>query len=334
MTFDKKPFAAAALAMLAFTTQAAAGEAVEGAPSGQAPSAMPPLSLSLDTSGATTGLAGLTQVAQAETQDVNPVMRYFDGWFARVDAAQASQPSWMTPLATVTPRLEEEFRYDQFFQHQATGASITNIDGGKGLELIPTTTNEVILGVPAYEQRSVFKPASGWADDTFLLLKQRLLSANAANGDYIVTAFLSFTAPTGSTVFTQNAWVITPTIAAGKGFGPFDVQATIGAGLPVEHESTIGYAVATNVTFQYHVADYFWPEFEVNDTAWSGGERGGKNQIFLTPGVILGRFPIGWRAKFIVGLGYQFAVAPTLTREPALTPTYNHAWILTARVAF
>ncbi len=44
---------------------------------------------------------------------------YFAHWFDRVNEAQASQPHWITPLVTVTPRLEEEVRYDQYWQHQA-----------------------------------------------------------------------------------------------------------------------------------------------------------------------------------------------------------------------
>jgi len=54
-----------------------------------------------------------------------------------VDATQAEQPHWMTPIATTTPRLEEEFRYDQFFQKLGNGGTQDNFDGGKGLELIP-----------------------------------------------------------------------------------------------------------------------------------------------------------------------------------------------------
>jgi hypothetical protein len=39
--------------------------------------------------------------------------------------------------------------------------------------------------------------------------------------------------------------------------------------------------------------------------------------------------------KGIVGIGYQFAVMPSPTLlSPALTPTYDHAWLLTSRVAF
>ena len=60
----------------------------------------------------------------------------------------------MTPIATVTPRLEEEFRYDQTWQKLPTGARLDNFDSGKGLELIPARDIEVILGMPPYEERS------------------------------------------------------------------------------------------------------------------------------------------------------------------------------------
>src|SRR5579859_249829 len=40
----------------------------------------------------------------------NSIVGYFDNWFVRSDAAKASQPHWMTPLVTVTPRLEQEVR--------------------------------------------------------------------------------------------------------------------------------------------------------------------------------------------------------------------------------
>jgi hypothetical protein len=259
---------------------------------------------------------------------------YFANWFNRVEQAQASQPHWMTPIVTVTPRLEQELRYDQYWQNQGNGGALDTFGSGKGLELVPTTTNEVLINPPAYQERYNKKPASGWADAQFLVVKQRLLSANEQEGNYIVTAFLGVTAPTGTPAFTNRAWIITPTIAGGKGWGDFDIQATMGLPVPTAHTGTIGTSVATNVAFQYHLFNYFWPEFEINHTYWFGGLRGGKNQVFLTPGIILGRFEIYNRIKFIVGVGYQFSVAPPLTREPALTPTYDRAWILTTRLTF
>src|SRR5579859_7694770 len=174
---------------------AAAGPAA--APQADAGAVQGSLALSLPAVPQQTAQAGSgpssTGQVPADSRNSNDTSGYFGNWFARVDAAQASQPHWMTPLATVTPRLEEEYRYDQFYQHTGTGATIDNFGGGKGLELIPTETNEIILGVPPYEQRSNTKAAAqGLGDDPVLLIKQRLLSANEESGNYIVTAFLGF----------------------------------------------------------------------------------------------------------------------------------------------
>ena len=40
---------------------------------------------------------------------------YFSDWFQRSDQAKAEQPHWVTPIATVTPGLEQEVRYDQLW---------------------------------------------------------------------------------------------------------------------------------------------------------------------------------------------------------------------------
>jgi hypothetical protein len=258
----------------------------------------------------------------------------FDRWYDRVGVAQDSQPHWMTPLMTVTPRLEQEFRYDQYWEHTSTGADIGSFDSGKGLELIPTTTNEVILNLPPYDERTNKSPASGFGDWPVLLVKQRLFSANEEQGNYIVSAFLGVQAPIGAEAFTNHAWVITPTLALGKGWGDFDIQATIGAALPTAHSETIGTAVTSNVALQYHLGEYFWPEIEFNDTTWSGGARKGLNQLFMTVGMILGRFQVSEHGKVIIGSGYQFALSPDLVTAPALTPVYDHNWVISARLAF
>ena len=149
---------------------------------------------------------------------------YFAGWFDRVRRAQESQPHWITPVATVTPRLEEEIRYDIGWQQAGNGSHLTNYGLGKGLELIPTTSTELIFNIPPYEDRTIKKPAEGFGDDPIFVVKQRLLSANEQSGNYIVTGFLGVQAPTGIKAFTNHAWLVTPTLAAGKGWGDFDVQ--------------------------------------------------------------------------------------------------------------
>jgi hypothetical protein len=261
---------------------------------------------------------------------------FIANWLNTANQAQAMQPHWMTPLVTVTPRLEQEIRYDQFWEKRGDGSDLNIFDAGKGLELIPTLTNEILINPPAYQEKvNVGKPVSGWLDDQFLIVKQRLLTANEQEGNYIVTAFLGVTAPSGNEHFTNGAWIITPTIAGGKGWGDFDIQATSGIGIPTRNQSTFGTVWSTNIAFQYHLYEYFWPEFEINHTWWAtGNERGGKNQVFLTPGIMFGRFTIKDRIKFNIGVGYQGAVLPKYTVTSEQTPAYNHAWILSARLTF
>src|ERR1700746_1509400 len=88
---------------------------------------------------------------------------YFANWFNRVDKTQAEQPHWITPLATTTPRLEEEFRYDQLWQENAKGVTTDNYDGGKGLELIPFEKVEVIFNFPPHIDHN--SAASGTAGE-------------------------------------------------------------------------------------------------------------------------------------------------------------------------
>lgn len=145
----------------------------------------------------------------------DPFTNYFLTWYDRVHQAQATQPGWMTPLATVTPRLEEEFRYDQFFQERAGGAQTTVFDGGKGLEIIPTTSTELLINLPAYQDRTIQSVHQGTTDWNFLNIKQRLISAPADKGDYVVSVMFGATAPTGAPAFAtgalpQSPWVFTP----------------------------------------------------------------------------------------------------------------------------
>ena len=257
---------------------------------------------------------------------------YFANWFVRVSHTQAEQPHWITPLVTVTPRLEEELRYDQSFQSMQHGATLTNYGAGKGLELIPTEKTEVILGIPNYLSHE-FPGKKGKANrgtddfgDWTALVKYRLLSANEENGNYIVTAFMGFTAPTGPMGNSTGHAIFTPTVAFGKGWGDFDFQSTASVALPNGGLDRLGMPVAYNTAFQYHIDDYFWPELEVNYTWFPDGEHAGKNQVFLTPGLILGRFPIWERVKLIAGAGFQVAV----TKYAA----YHNSWIITGRVTF
>ncbi len=250
---------------------------------------------------------------------------YFADWFARVDKTKNEQPHWITPLATTTPRLEEEFRYDQLWQTNAEGITTDNYDGGKGLELIPFEKVEVIFNLPPYIAHNNPEDKNGWGDTAFLV-KYRLLSANEQHGNYILTAFLGWSVPTGSYKNGALHAVITPTIAYGKGLGDFDVQGTFGVALPTADTSIAGRNYLWNNTLQYRLFKEFWPEVELNSTFFQDGKNDGMKQNFATPGLVLGRYRLWNRVGFTVGGGYQIATTHFHTN--------NHNAILSIRFPF
>jgi hypothetical protein len=276
---------------------------------------------------------------------------FLQSWLAMVSATQAAQPSWMTPLITVTPRLEQEFRFDYYHQQNGTGSQgngqlIDNYGGpgGARVEFIPAYNVEAILAAPPYETASGPKGSGqGWGDWPSFLLKYRFLSANAQNGDYIVTGFFQMGDPLGAPAkISNNILTAQPTIAAGKGWGDFDIQTTLSTQIPVDALGVPGTTTAAtmtafgdpilwNTSFQYHFLEYFWPELEVNYEHWPNGEHVGLTQVLLTPGIIFGRFKIGQDSptrpiNLVVGAGYQFAVTSN--------PVTQNNFVGTVRVTF
>jgi len=245
---------------------------------------------------------------------------YFPDWFHRVDATQAAQPHWITPLFTVTPRLEEEFRSDITWTPTAEGNNL-NYGSGKGLELIPTKETEIILGPPPYQV-----PAGGpnGGGNIPLLLKYRIFAGNEEHGNYLVTAFLGGSIPAGR--YATEYGSITPTIAFGKGYRNFDFQSTIGWTIPTGGRQKSGTPVAYNTAFQYRVLRKLWPELETNITLWPNGKLVGEKQVFISPGLVAGRFHLWRRLGLSIGAGEQIAV----TRYHQ----YNHAPTLSVRFPF
>ncbi len=249
--------------------------------------------------------------------------------------ARASQPAWSSPLITTTAMLEQRVRFDVEQQHSGNGADTTELDGSRALDLIIGDSNEIQMAITPYEIRNIpgARSHSGFADGSVFRFEQRLASSPASGEDYVVTAWLQVQAPAGIQAFTNGAWVLQPTLAVGKGWGDFDVQATVGAVLPTSNVSTLGNQAQTNIAFQYHVGQLFWPELEVNWTYYGGGQRNGLNQIYLTPGMVVGRFDVDEALKFTFGVGYQTAISPDYRPKP-LTPAYDHAWLFTSRLSF
>jgi hypothetical protein len=253
-------------------------------------------------------------------------------WLNMVTRTQAAQPHWITPVNTTTPRLEQEFRYDVQWQTHNSGVTTDNYGVSKGLEIIPARNVEVILSVPPYVVNNPDSRNNGFGDWQFLV-KYRMAAGNEEHGNYILTAFYQMSFPTGQ--YHQGALspVITPTLAYGKGFKNFDVQGTLGYSLPTGNVSVIGHTLPWNNTFQYHIFKKFWPELEVNFNHFYGGNGSivptshpGKTSVYLTPGLVLGRFRVHNRLAFTAGGGFEIATT-------SFHPT-NHIPILSARLVF
>jgi len=278
------------------------------------------------------GLCLATCAFSATAQNSSTIQRYQ----ARVSATQAEQPHWVTPLVTVTPRLEQEFRTDFVHQFNTKGYGIWNYGNGKGLELIPEKHTEIIVNLPPFYNRS--NGASDGFGDISFLAKERIFSRNEENGNAIITAFLGASIPTGKNANGSCCAVVTPTLAVGKGFGNLDFTSTAGGSLPVSNSKGLGHTITWNNVAQYRlaktgVARFFWPEVETNTSFYKGGSNEGRIATFATPGMILGRIPLTHNASgkpgrlgLTLGAGEQIA----LTRYR----TYNHATVITARLPF
>jgi hypothetical protein len=65
---------------------------------------------------------------------------------------------------------------------------------------------------------------------------------------------------------------------------------------------------------------------EQNSTFWVDGPLTGDKQVFITPGIVIGPFPVAERLHVAFGAGVQIAVTEF--------HQYNHRWVLSLRFPF
>jgi hypothetical protein len=269
--------------------------------------------------------------SNGETQDPPSLATNASGndwvhrWLRRVDQARASQPHFVSPIITTHVMLVQQYRYDTSWQQDPSGGTVTsNYGASRGLEIIPATRLEVGISPPNYlaHQSSV---ADGFGDLAFQV-KFRAFSQPEGRGDYFVGFFFGGSLPTGSPPNSIGHTVLSPTLAAAKGIGHWDIQATLGANLPASGTNILGRAIVFNTAVDYKIKGRIWPMLEQNSVFWSGGALDGKKQVFLTPGLVLGSFPVAERLRFAIGIGVQIAVTEF--------HQYNHRWVLSLRFPF
>jgi hypothetical protein len=249
-------------------------------------------------------------VGHAQSASVPEDEGFWQPWFRRSDKVKDTQPHWVTPLVTTTPRLEQEFRSDVLWQQTQPGAPYSvNLGNSKGLELIPLSNVEIIVGVPPYIVHNSPTANDGFGDLRFLA-KYRLAAApETRSGGYIVTAFLDVSVPTGSAPNGQPKPIVTSTLAYGKGAGAFDLQGTIAIATPTSDVASLGRTYTWNNAFQYHLARRLWPQVEINAAWFDRGKNDGRHQVYITPGFLFGRTQLTPRLGLTVGAGVQIAVS-------------------------
>lgn len=253
---------------------------------------------------------------------------FFTRWEDRVRDTLSQQPSWPIPLVTASSGLLQVARTDFVRQIAPTGTDTWNYDNSKGINIVPWYRVEFDVLAPSYIQHnSKAKDGSG---DFSMLLKYRLAAGSESHGSYSISFALTGSLPTGSYKNGSLDATITPTLCAGKGFGKFDVQSSLGAILPAGDTSKLGRVVVWNTVGQYRVGKYFWPEIESNATFYHGGPNDGRVQNFVTPGLMLSKFKLERdprnRLALVVGAGMQIATSEF--------HSYNHGLVITTRMLF
>jgi hypothetical protein len=267
----------------------------------------------------------LSSAASLQAQD-----NFFARWEKRTTETQSKQPSWSVPLVAPYPMLIQVFRSDFTRQVTPTLTDTWNYGASRGLNLVPGFNSEFDFYYPPYIQHNAKGVKDGFGDVGFLG-KYRFLSANEKNGNYMLSAQVVATIPTGSYSNGSTDASVSPTLLGGKGFGNFDVISSLGGTLPTGDTIKLGRSVAWNTTAQYRVHKYIWPEVEDNATFYYGGKNDGKMQNLLTPGVTFSKFKFrpqvpSSRAAIAFGGGEQIATSHF--------HTYNHNLVLTGRLIF
>ena len=253
---------------------------------------------------------------------------FFKAWEDRVRATSARQPAWPVPVVSPSAVIVQLARTDFVHQYTSTHTETWNYGNGKGVNFIPFARTEFDINLPAYIQHNTPKVKDG-AGDFSVVAKYRMF-ARGEGGNYSTAVQMAFSVPTGSYKNGTAVSTITPTVIGGKGFGKLAVQSAIGGILPTSSVQTIGRTILWNSVAQYKVGKYLWPELEANASYYHGGPNDGRNQVFLTPGVIVSKIKLRQDPKdrlgLVLGGGMQIATSHY--------HSYNHSLVLTGRLTF
>src|SRR5664279_737543 len=253
----------------------------------------------------------------------------FSAWETRVRSTSAQQPGWAVPVITSSSGIVQLVRPELAHQYTPTHCLTVNYGNSKGFNFIPYYKTEIDVNLPPYIVHNNPKVRDG-AGDFSMLAKYRPFSGNEKHGNYSTAFQLLWSMPTGSYKNGAAHSAFTPTFVAGKGVGIFDVQSSIGALLPTDSVNATGRTILWNTVAQCKLARIFWPEVAVNSSFYHLGPHDGKNQTFVTPGLMVSKIKLRHDAKdrlaLVFGGGMQIATSHY--------HSYNHSLVLTSRITF
>ena len=131
--------------------------------------------------------ASTAQVSESASTSNNPggASDLFWKWFRMGERIQADEPDWLSPLATTSGRLKQEFRYDVWRQPGTAGDTDYNFGAGKGIEFILAPRTQLMVGPPPYIAHQGGRTTDGYADIP-VMLKVGLVAAGLAAGNAVI----------------------------------------------------------------------------------------------------------------------------------------------------
>lgn len=269
-------------------------------------------------------VAALTAVCAAATAQ-QPFMERF---LAHNAAMAGLQPAWPTPLVEPEPRLTQYYRFAFSREFTSTGSETVNYGNNRGGGIIAWNRFEFDALPPGYVQHNS-AAADGFGDFS-ALMKLRIVSADAAHGNYIATFLLGRSFPTGSYNNGAPTGVWTPTLAGGIGLSKrVNVETSLGGTMPTGKIAAQGRAIVWNALTQAHTSRSTWLEISDNATYYFEGSHDGRMQNFLTPAAFYIYRSPEWQAThpfLVFGAGMQIATSAF--------HTYNHNLIAEMRILF
>jgi len=237
------------------------------------------------------------------------------------------QPAWMGPLIQSDPRLSQALRLS-FSNSYSPGEQVMSYGNNHGLSVVALQRLQIDLDPPAFfrNHSAAFKDGFG---NTTTQVKYRIASGNAEHGDFALTAILSRSFTPGSYENGMLSGAYCPKLAAGKAFGRFNLQSTLGGVLPTGKVTAQGRAIEWNLTAQAHVNPHVWLDIENNAAFNRGGPVDGTTQNFITPAAFYLIRRRGWEpthATVVLDGGMQ--IATSRFHE------YNHNLVTEARIVF